>query len=151
MLGEALIRRKIDYFIPDRLLIPFLSTDLVNFLGPRFVEGVIFFQTLRPTRQLRTAGGWVAAIVLSEMSLALTGQIQLQLERDWPCDRRSYAPIPEPFLASTTRSTMNCSEHELYAEKRSPRPQRASPWSEPESLGPSVGPSLDWVPRSYLN
>lgn len=77
MMGEALIRARIDYFVPERLLIPFLGTEFVNFLGPRFVEGVLFMQSLRPTRQLLKALGWVAAIVLSEISLAFNGYITL--------------------------------------------------------------------------
>lgn len=77
MMGEALIRRQIDYFVPDRLLIPFLGAEFTNFIGPRYVEGVLFMQSLRPTRQLFNALGWVAAIVLSEVGLALLGYVNL--------------------------------------------------------------------------
>lgn len=77
MLGEGLIRRDIDYFAERSLLLPFLRTDLLNFFGPRFVEGVLFMQTLGPNRQLGKVALWIFGIVGSEMALSLTGQIHL--------------------------------------------------------------------------
>jgi len=79
VLGEGLIRSNIDYFVERSLIFPLLRTDFLNFFGPRFVEGVLFMQTLRPQKQLKQVSFWVIGIVLSEMALALTGQITLSL------------------------------------------------------------------------
>lgn len=78
-LGEGLIRSDVGYFVPEHLLLPVLGTDALNFLGPRFVEGVLFMQTLRPERQLRRVALWIGAVVGSEVAMGLAGTVALSL------------------------------------------------------------------------
>lgn len=77
MLAEASIRSRIGYFAPERLLVPLFGTELLNFFGPRYVEGVLFMQRLRPTLQLTQAMAWAAGILIAEMALAITGTVRL--------------------------------------------------------------------------
>ena len=77
MLGEALICSRIDYFAPERLILPVFGTDLLNFFGPRFVEGLLFVQRLQPAGQLKQVAFWVSGVVLGEMGLSFTGHLTL--------------------------------------------------------------------------
>lgn len=77
ILGESLIRSQVDYFVERSLVLPYFRADFLNFFGPRFVEGVLFMQTLPHRRQLRRAFLWVAGIVGSEVALGLVGSVNL--------------------------------------------------------------------------
>lgn len=79
VLTESLIRWPNDYFVSQRLLVPFLGADLTSFLGPRFVEGVLFMQSMRPRRQFVRCAGWVAMVVLAELGLVLGGYVALDV------------------------------------------------------------------------
>lgn len=77
VLGESLIRSRIDYFVARSVVLPFFRSDFLNFFGPRFVEGVLFMQTLPRRNQLLRAFLWVAGIVGSEVLLGLAGSVHL--------------------------------------------------------------------------
>lgn len=77
VLGESLIRSQVDYFVERSLVLPYFRADFLNFFGPRFVEGVLFMQTLPHRHQLRTAFLWVAGIVGSEVVMGALGAVNL--------------------------------------------------------------------------
>lgn len=64
--AEGVIRSHFDYFHDDRLLLPFLGADLLLFIGPRFVEGVMFMITMGPSFQLSRIFLWTVGVTLSE-------------------------------------------------------------------------------------
>lgn len=71
-LGEGLIRRSVDVFPPEALLVPLLGTEFLNFIGPRFVEGVLYMQTMEPLGRIARTVLWVIGVVFGEMLLVIT-------------------------------------------------------------------------------
>lgn len=77
LLTESLIRERFGFFDAAGFLLPLAGADALLFAGPRFVEGVLFMQTMRPAGQRLRAAGWAAAVTLSETGMAVTGHAHL--------------------------------------------------------------------------
>ncbi len=74
---EALVRRHIDFFRPEHLLVPVFESELLLLLGPRFVEGVLFMQRVRPGSDATHIIRWTSAVLLSELMLGWATYISL--------------------------------------------------------------------------
>lgn len=77
---EGLIRRHMHYFNPEYLITPVFGTELLLFVGPRFVEGVIFMKMLQPGLQPFRIAAWSTGVLLAEFSLSMANFIQFSVE-----------------------------------------------------------------------
>lgn len=79
---EYVIRRNMGYWELERALPTLLGVGIVTFIGPRFVEGLLFFQLLprQTSLQLPTALIWALGALITDIFAVLSGFAHLNLK-----------------------------------------------------------------------
>lgn len=79
---EYVIRRNLGWWNLEHSLSSLLGVGIATFLGPRFVEGLLFYQQMpkQTSLQLPAAFGWAALALVTDVITALSGFAHLSLK-----------------------------------------------------------------------
>lgn len=79
---EFVIRRHLGFWNLEQTIVRLWRVELVTFIGPRFVEGVLFFQFLpkQTSLQLPAAVLWALVAIASDVMTAALGYAHLNVQ-----------------------------------------------------------------------